>query len=58
MSLSIEIKTGIGFKWMTPTAINIELVTKSNSRINVNESTKKRMGLILAKLGFYQKKCA
>ena len=56
MPAAIEIKNDIGFKWMSPTSINIELVTKSNSRINVNESTKKRIGLILAKLGFLQKR--
>ena len=53
---NIELRTGTGFKWLTPTQINIELVTKSNSRVNVNETTKQRVGLILSKLGYEQKR--
>lgn len=56
MPASHEIKSNTGFDWMTPTSINIRLVTESKSRVNVNESTKKRIGLVLAKLGFLQKR--
>lgn len=50
----MELKNDMGFKYETATAINIYLAAKSN-RINVNESTKRRIGMVLRKRGFVQK---
>ena len=50
-----ELAADIGFYWKTTTAINVYLASKGN-KINVNESTKKRVGMVLTKLGFTKKK--
>lgn len=49
-----DYKAGINIRFMTTTGINSFLVQKANNRINMNESTTKRVGQILKKLGFTQ----
>jgi predicted P-loop ATPase len=46
-----DMRIGIHFEYKTPTAINVYLAGKSN-RINVNETTKRRIVMVLRKLGF------
>jgi predicted P-loop ATPase len=46
-----DMNIGINFEYKTPTAINVYLAGKSN-RINVNETTKRRIVQVLRKLGF------
>jgi predicted P-loop ATPase len=46
-----ELSLNIGYKWKTTTFINTYLASRSN-RINVNETTKRRVGMVLKKLGY------
>lgn len=48
-----DLSLGFGFQYKTATDINVWLAAKSN-RININETTKSKVGAILRKLGFKQ----
>lgn len=49
-----DLRIGINVKFMTTTGVNSFLVGRANNRLNMNETTTKRVGQILRKLGFTQ----